>query len=289
MATEPVPTVTLNNGVVMPQIGFGVYQIPDSDQCERAVRDALEVGYRSLDTAQVYRNEAAVGAAMAASGLPREEIFVTTKVWISNAGEERASSSIEGSLRRLRSDYIDLLLVHQPFGDYYGTYRAMERALSEGKVRAIGVSNFFPGRFVDLAEHVEIPPAVNQMETHVFNQQKANRPWYSKYGTALESWGPLAEGKNNLFTNETLAAVGAKYGKTAAQVALRYLVQRDIIIIPKSVHRERMEENLDILSFKLNVADMEAIAALDGGVSLFGDHENPEFAAMLSGLTADAD
>ena len=192
MATEPVPTVTLNNGVVMPQIGFGVYQIPDSDQCERAVRDALEVGYRSLDTAQVYRNEAAVGAAMAASGLPREEIFVTTKVWISNAGEERASSSIEGSLRRLRSDYIDLLLVHQPFGDYYGTYRAMERALSEGKVRAIGVSNFFPGRFVDLAEHVEIPPAVNQMETHVFNQQKANRPWYSKYGTALESWGPLA-------------------------------------------------------------------------------------------------
>ncbi|WP_454932615.1 aldo/keto reductase [Actinomyces oricola] len=289
MATEPVPTVTLNNGVVMPQIGFGVYQIPDSDQCERAVRDALEVGYRSLDTAQVYRNEAAVGAAMAASGLPREEIFVTTKVWISNAGEERAASSIEGSLRRLRSDYIDLLLVHQPFGDYYGTYRAMERALSEGKVRAIGVSNFFPGRFVDLAEHVEIPPAVNQMETHVFNQQKANRPWYSKYGTALESWGPLAEGKNNLFTNETLAAVGAKYGKTAAQVALRYLVQRDIIIIPKSVHRERMEENLDILSFKLNVADMEAIAALDGGVSLFGDHENPEFAAMLSGLTADAD
>ena len=179
MATEPVPTVTLNNGVVMPQIGFGVYQIPDSDQCERAVRDALEVGYRSLDTAQVYRNEAAVGAAMAASGLPREEIFVTTKVWISNAGEERAASSIEGSLRRLRSDYIDLLLVHQPFGDYYGTYRAMERALSEGKVRAIGVSNFFPGRFVDLAEHVEIPPAVNQMETHVFNQQKANRPWYS--------------------------------------------------------------------------------------------------------------
>ena len=289
MATEPVPTVTLNNGVVMPQIGFGVYQIPDSDQCERAVRDALEVGYRSLDTAQVYRNEAAVGAAMAASGLPREEIFVTTKVWISNAGEERAASSIEGSLRRLRSDYIDLLLVHQPFGDYYGTYRAMERALSEGKVRAIGVSNFFPGRFVDLAEHVEIPPAVNQMETHVFNQQKANRPWYSKYGTALESWGPLAEGKNNLFTNETLAAVGAKYGKTAAQVALRYLVQHDIIIIPKSVHRERMEENLDILSFKLNVADMEAIAALDGGVSLFGDHENPEFAAMLSGLTADAD
>lgn len=289
MATEPVPTVTLNNGVVMPQIGFGVYQIPDSDQCERAVRDALEVGYRSLDTAQVYRNEAAVGAAMAASGLPREEIFVTTKVWISNAGEERAASSIEGSLRRLRSDYIDLLLVHQPFGDYYGTYRAMERALSEGKVRAIGVSNFFPGRFVDLAEHVEIPPAVNQMETHVFNQQKANRPWYSKYGTALESWGPLAEGKNNLFTNEILAAVGAKYGKTAAQVALRYLVQRDIIIIPKSVHRERMEENLDILSFKLNVADMEAIAALDGGVSLFGDHENPEFAAMLSGLTADAD
>ena len=289
MATEPVPTVTLNNGVVMPQIGFGVYQIPDSDQCERAVRDALEVGYRSLDTAQVYRNEAAVGAAMAASGLPREEIFVTTKVWISNAGEERAAFSIEGSLRRLRSDYIDLLLVHQPFGDYYGTYRAMERALSEGKVRAIGVSNFFPGRFVDLAEHVEIPPAVNQMETHVFNQQKANRPWYSKYGTALESWGPLAEGKNNLFTNETLAAVGAKYGKTAAQVALRYLVQRDIIIIPKSVHRERMEENLDILSFKLNVADMEAIAALDGGVSLFGDHENPEFAAMLSGLTADAD
>ena len=215
MANGTAPTITLNNGVDIPQIGYGVFLTPP-EETERAVLEAFEVGYRHVDTAQAYRNEEGVGAAVAASGLPREDIFVTTKVWISNAGDERAARSIDGSLRRLGTDYIDLLLVHQPFGDYYGTYRALEKALAAGKVRAIGVSNFLPDRFVDLAQHVEVPPAVNQMETHVFNQQADNRAWYAKYGTALESWGPLAQGRNNIFTHPVLTEVGEKYGKTAA-------------------------------------------------------------------------
>ena len=216
MANDFAPTITLNNGVDIPQIGYGVFLTPP-EETERAVLEAFEVGYRHVDTAQAYRNEEGVGAAVAACGLPREDVFLTTKVWISNAGDERAARSIDGSLRRLGTDYIDLLLVHQPFGDYYGTYRAMEKALAAGKVRAIGVSNFFPDRFVDLAQHVEVPPAVNQMETHVFNQQADNRAWYAKYGTALESWGPLAQGRNNIFTHPVLSAVGEKHGKTAAR------------------------------------------------------------------------
>ena len=267
MTSRSIPTITLNNGIAIPQIGYGVFQTPPQET-ERAVREALEVGYRHIDTAQAYRNEEGVGAAVAASGLPREEVFLTTKIWITNSGEERAARSIDDSLRRLGTDYIDLLLIHQPFGDYYGTYRAMEKALAAGKVRAIGVSNFFPDRFVDLVQHVEVPPAVNQMETHVFNQQADNRAWYAKYGTALESWGPLAQGRNNIFTHPVLSAVGEKHGKTAAQVALRYLIQLGIIVIPKTVHRERMVTNLDVTDFRLDDADLQAIAALDEGVPL---------------------
>ncbi|WP_127843009.1 aldo/keto reductase [Actinomyces wuliandei] len=288
MTTQTIPDIILNNGVTIPQIGYGVFLTPP-EETEQAVRDALEVGYRHIDTAQAYRNEAGVGAAVAASGLPREEVFLTTKVWISNAGEERAARSIEGSLRRLGTDYIDLLLVHQPFGDYYGTYRAMEKALEAGKVRAIGVSNFYPDRFVDLAGNVDVAPAVNQMETHVFNQQVDNRTWYAKYGTALESWGPLAQGRNNIFTHPVLSSIGEKHSKSAAQVALRYLLQRDVIIIPKSVHRERMVSNLDILDFALDEADLETVATLDEGHSLTVDHRDPEFIGYLATYQVEED
>lgn len=288
MTTQTIPDVTLNNGVTIPQIGYGVFLTPP-EETEQAVREALEVGYRHIDTAQAYRNEAGVGAAVAASGLPREEIFLTTKVWISNAGEAKAARSIDGSLRRLGTDYIDLLLVHQPFGDYYGTYRAMEKALETGKVRAIGVSNFYPDRFVDLAGNVDVAPAVNQMETHVFNQQVDNRTWYARYGTVLESWGPLAQGRNSIFTHPVLTSVGERYGKSAAQVALRYLLQRDVIIIPKSVHRERMASNLDILDFSLDEADLEAVAALDEGHSLTVDHRDPELIGYLATYQVEED
>lgn len=279
-STPEIPTTTLNNGVVMPMIGYGVFLTPP-EETERAVHEAIEVGYRSIDTAQAYRNEEGVGAAVAACGIPREELFLTTKVWFSNAGEGTATRSIDASLRRLGTDYVDLLLVHQPFGDYYGTYRAMEAALRAGKARAIGVSNFFPDRFVDLAQNVEVAPAVNQMETHVFNQQAASRPWYAKYGTALESWGPLAQGRKGIFTHPVLTAIGEAHGRTAAQVALRYLLQRDVIIIPKSVHRDRMAANLDILDFSLAEEEMAAIAALDEATPLTADHHDPEFALGL--------
>lgn len=287
MANDSAPTITLNNGVDIPQIGYGVFLTPP-EETERAVLAAFEVGYRHVDTAQAYRNEEGVGAAVAACGLPREDVFLTTKVWISNAGDERAARSIDGSLRRLGTDYIDLLLVHQPFGDYYGTYRAMEKALAAGKVRAIGVSNFFPDRFVDLVQHVEVPPAVNQMETHVFNQQADNRAWYAKYGTALESWGPLAQGRNNIFTHPVLSAVGEKHGKTAAQVALRYLIQLGIIVIPKTVHRERMVTNLDVTDFRLDDADMHSIAALDEGQGVV-DHYDPALQERLASFTVEED
>ena len=287
MANDSAPTITLNNGVDIPQIGYGVFLTPP-EETERAVLEAFEVGYRHVDTAQAYRNEEGVGAAVAACGLPREDVFLTTKVWLTNAGDERAARSIDGSLRRLGTDYIDLLLVHQPFGDYYGTYRAMEKALAAGKVRAIGVSNFFPDRFVDLAQHVEVPPAVNQMETHVFNQQTDTRTWYTKYGTALESWGPLAQGRNNIFTHPVLTEVGEKYGKTAAQVALRYLIQLDIIVIPKTVHRERMVTNLDVTDFQLDDADMRDIAALDEGQGVV-NHYDPAFQERLASYTVEAD
>ena len=273
--------IILNNGVAMPVLGFGVYQIPDAAECERCVLDAIEVGYRSIDTAQAYRNEEAVGRAAEKSGVPRGELFITTKVWISNGGYEKAKASIEESLNKLRTDYLDLLLIHQPFNDYYGTYRAMEEAYRTGKIRALGVSNFYPARFIDLAEFCEVKPAVNQMETHVFHQQVQIREVMKKYGTRLESWGPFAEGRNGFFDTEVLKAVGAQYGRTAAQVALRFLVQQGIIAIPKSTHRERMVENFNIFDFELSPQDMKAIAALDRGESLFFSHEDPATVEFL--------
>lgn len=267
--------ITLNNGVEMPVMGYGVYQVAP-DECERCVSDALRVGYRMIDTAQAYNNEEGVGAAVKKSGIPREELFLVTKVWISNYGYDKAKASIDESLRRLGTDYIDLMLLHQPFCDRYGAYRALENAYREGKLRAIGVSNFYPDHFIDLASNVEIVPAVNQVETHVFDQQHELRKYMDEFGTRIMSWGPLAEGRNNFFTNPVLAAIGARYGKSVAQVALRWLVQSGVIIIPKSVHEERMHQNLDIFDFTLSDQEMAEIAALDTGKSLFFDHHDPE-------------
>ncbi|MFS2554429.1 aldo/keto reductase [Parabacteroides merdae] len=279
-------TVKLHNGVEMPILGYGVYQVTP-EECERCVADALSVGYRSIDTAQAYFNEQQVGDAICKSGIAREEIFLTTKVWITNAGEERAARSIDESLRKLQTDYVDLLLIHQPFGDYYGTWRAMEATYKAGKARAIGVSNFYPDRFIDLAEHVEIKPMVNQVETHVFNQQRKAQEIMERYGTRIMSWGPFAEGRNNLFTNPVLVGIGKKYGKSSAQVALRYLIQRDVIVIPKSTHIERMRQNMEVFDFALADDDMAAIAALDGGKSLFFSHYDPEFVNYLLTFKAD--
>lgn len=279
-------TVKLYNGVEMPILGYGVYQVTP-EECERCVADALRVGYRSIDTAQAYFNEQQVGDAIRKSGIAREEIFLTTKVWITNAGEERAARSIDESLRKLQTDYVDLLLIHQPFGDYYGTWRAMEAAYKAGKARAIGVSNFYPDRFIDLAEHVEIKPMVNQVETHVFNQQRKAQEIMERYGTRIMSWGPFAEGRNNLFTNPVLVGIGEKYGKSSAQVALRYLIQRGVIVIPKSTHIERMRQNMEVFDFALADDDMTAIAALDGGKSLFFSHYDPEFVNYLLTFKAD--
>jgi len=273
--------VKLLNGVEMPILGFGVYQIPDLEECERVVLEAIEVGYRSIDTAQVYGNEEAVGNAIKKSGVDRKEFFVTTKVWISNSGYEKAKASIEESLKKLQTDYIDLLLIHQPFGDYYGTYRAMEEYYKAGKLRAIGVSNFYPDRFVDIVNFVEIKPMINQVETHVFNQQIIPQEIMKEYGTQIESWGPFAEGKNNLFTNETLVEIGKKYDKTAAQVALRYLIQRDIVVIPKTVKKDRMIQNFSVFDFELSEDDMKEILKLDKKESLFLSHFDPETVKFL--------
>lgn len=266
--------VTLNNGVKMPKLGYGVYQTPP-EETERCVREAIEVGYRSIDTAQAYGNEEGVGSAMANCGLQREELFLTTKVWISNAGYEKAKASIDESIRKLKTDYIDLLLIHQPFGDYYGTYRAMEEAYRAGKVRAIGVSNFYPDRYLDLCHFAEVTPAVNQVETHVFQQQKIAKEYMKKNGTQIMSWEPFAEGKNDYFNNPTLKEIGEKYGKSTAQTALRFLLQSDVVVIPKSVHRNRMEENFNVFDFTLSEEDMARIEALDGGKSLFFSHYDP--------------
>lgn len=272
--------VKLNNGVEMPILGYGVYQVSPKE-CERCVSDAIGVGYRSIDTAQAYGNEAEVGRAIKKSGVPRDELFVTTKVWISNAGETRAAASIDESLRKLDMDYVDLLLIHQPFGDYYGTYRAMEKALRDGKARAIGVSNFYPDRFIDIAEFNEIKPAVNQVETHVFNQQRDAQDVMRRYGTQIMSWGPFAEGRNGMFTNAVLVEVGRKYGKSAAQVALRFLIQRGVVVIPKSTHVERMRENFDVFDFELSASDMEALSVLDEKRSQFFSHYDPSTVDFL--------
>lgn len=263
-------SIVLNNGVEMPLIGYGVFQV-SPEECERCVSDALSVGYRSIDTAQAYRNEEGVGNAWRKSGITRADLFLTTKVWVSNAGYERASASIDESLRKLQTDYIDLLLIHQAFGDYYGTYRAMEAALKAGKVRAIGVSNFHNERFLDIAEFMDVVPAVNQIEVNVFNQQRDIQELMNKYGTRMMAWGPLAEGVNDFFSNPMLKAIGEKYGKSIAQVALRFLLQRDIIVIPKSVRKERMEQNFDILDFNLSDEDMGVVAKMDVGHGVIVD------------------
>lgn len=273
---------TLSNGVKMPILGFGVYQVPDLDECERVFSDAISVGYRSIDTAQAYMNEEAVGNAIRKSGIAREEFFITTKIWISNYGYEKAKASLDASLAKLQTDYIDLVLLHQPFGDYYGAYRAMEEYYKAGKIKAIGISNFAPDRVADLAIFADVTPMVNQVETHVFNQQSNARKTMDEYGVQIESWGPFAEGRNDFFTNETLVAIGQKYQKSAAQVALRYLIQRDVIVIPKTVHKNRMEQNFDVFDFILTDDDMAEILKLDMGESQFFSHADPETVKMIS-------
>lgn len=274
-------TVKLNNGIEMPILGFGVYQIPDHNECERVVTEALTTGYRLIDTAQAYFNEEAVGKAIKNSGIDRKDIFLVTKVWVSNGGYEKAKASIDESLRKLQTDYLDLILIHQPFNDYYGTYRAMEEAYKNGKTRAIGISNFYPDRFVDLSHFCEIQPMINQVETHVFQQQKTAKEIMKKHNTQIMSWGPFAEGKNNYFHNETLKEIGAKYGKSVAQAALRFLTQEGIVVIPKSTHKNRMEENFNIFDFELSEDDLNKIRALDTGKSLFCDHYSPEFVEFI--------
>ena len=267
--------VTLNNGVKMPQLGYGVYQTPP-EETEDCVLTAIRNGYRSIDTAQAYGNEAGVGQAILKCGLPREELFITTKIWITNAGYEKAKASIAESLKKLKTDYVDLLLIHQPFGDYYGTYRAMEEAYKEGKARAIGVSNFYPDRYIDIAHFAKIVPAVNQVETHIFQQQKEARKYLAKYGTQIMSWGPFAEGRNDFFNTPLLKELGIKYSKSPAQIALRFLLQSGVVVIPKSVHESRMQENFNVFDFMLTAEEMGQLAALDTGKSLFFSHYAPE-------------
>lgn len=275
--------VTLNNGVKMPILGYGVYQVTN-EECEQCVLDAISVGYRSIDTAQAYGNEEAVGNAIKKCGVSRDELFITTKVWISNAGYEKAKASIQESLKKLQTEYIDLLLIHQPFNDYYGTYRAMEEAYKEGIVRAIGVSNFYPDRLIDLCQFVEITPAVNQVETHVFQQQSTPREYMDKYHVQHESWGPFAEGRKDFFTNPLLTEIGAKYGKSVAQTALRYMIQRGIVVIPKSTHKDRMIQNISVFDFTLSDEDMKQIQTLDEKESLFFSHYDPQTVEMLTGM-----
>lgn len=267
--------ITLNNGVEMPAVGYGVYQV-SPDECVRCVEDALHAGYRLIDTAQSYDNEYEVGQGLRQSGVVRGDIFLTTKIWIANAGYEKAKASIDDSLRRLQTEYIDLMLIHQPFGDYYGTYRAMEEAYKAGKLRAIGVSNFFADRLIDLCHNVEVMPAVNQVETHVFHQQAELHAIMDKYGVVHESWGPFAEGRKDFFTHPVLQRIGAAHHKTAAQAALRFLLQKDIVVIPKSVHKERMAQNLDIFDFSLSDSEMKELEGLDEKESLFFSHYDPK-------------
>lgn len=266
--------VTLANGVKMPQLGYGVYQVTQ-EECERCVLDALDVGYRAIDTAQSYFNEAEVGEAIAESGIDRKEIFLTTKVWIEHYGYEQAKESVLQSMEKLKTDYIDLVLLHQPFADYYGAYRALEDLYEEGKLRAIGVSNFYPDRLVDIASFARIKPMVNQIETHPLNQQIEAHEWLKKYGVIHEAWAPFGEGRGNMFTNPVLQKLGDKYNKTIAQVILRWQLQRGIVVIPKSTHKERMAQNLDVFDFTLTNEDMQAIAALDTKTSSFFSHQDP--------------
>jgi len=275
-------TVSLSNGVEMPLVGFGVYQIPPDDT-ERAVAEALAAGYRSIDTAQAYRNEAAVGRAIAASGVPREELFVTTKVWISHAGDAATAEAYERSCERLDLDHADLYLVHQPFGDYYGAWRAMEKLLADGRVRAIGVSNFYPDRLVDLQLHADVTPMVNQIETHPYFQRTEDQSVMAEIGVQHESWGSFAEGRNGIFDDPTLSVIATAHGKSVAQVILRWLIQRRVVTIPKSVRADRMAENIDVFDFALSDDEMDRIGTLDGGQSVFFDHRTVGAARLLNG------
>lgn len=266
--------VTLSNGVRMPQLGYGVYQVTQQE-CERCVLDALKVGYRSIDTAQSYFNEEQVGAAIEKSGVDRKEIFLTTKVWVEHYGYEQAKASVLESMRKLRTDYLDLCLLHQPFADYYGAWRALEELYEEGRIRAIGVSNFYPDRLVDLCSFARIRPMVNQVETHPLDQQIEAKQWMERYGVQIEAWAPFGEGRGGLFANPVLAQIGAKHGKSTAQIMLRWHMQRGVVAIPKSTHIERMEENLNVFDFVLSEEEMQAIAALDTAKSAFFSHQDP--------------
>lgn len=273
--------VKLNNGVEMPILGYGVFQIADLEECERCVMEAIDVGYRLIDTAQSYGNERAVGNAIKKCGVAREKLFITTKLWISELGYEKTKQSIEGSLERLQLEYIDLLLIHQPFNDYYGAYRAMEEFYKAGKLRAIGVSNFYPDRLVDFVKFNEITPQVNQVEVHPFHQQHEAHAIMKDKNVQIQAWAPFAEGKKNLFTNPILVDIGEKYGKTAAQVTLRFLTQRGVSVLPKTVNRDRMIQNMDIFDFELSLEDMEAIKTLDSNDSSFFSHQDPETVERL--------
>jgi len=279
--------VVLNNGVEMPILGFGVFQIADLEECERSVYEAIRAGYRLIDTAAAYQNEEAVGTAIQKSGVPREEIFVTTKLWIQDAGYESTKKAFERSLKRLQLDYLDLYLIHQPYGDVYGSWRAMEELYREGKIRAIGVSNFQPDRLMDLIVYNEVVPAINQIETHPFNLQLETQKFLQENKIQIESWGQFAEGKNNIFENELLLSMAEKYKKTVAQVILRWLTQREVVVIPKSVRKERIVENFSIFDFELSPEDMDAIGTLDRKVSSFFDHRDPEMVKQLSTVKLD--
>ena len=273
-------TVKLSNSLEMPLLGYGVFQV-NPDECERCVSDAIEAGYRLIDTAQIYKNEEGVGRAVANSGISRKDFFLVTKVWISNAGYEKAKQSIDKSLEKLKTDYIDLVLIHQPFGDYYGTYRLLEEYYEKGIIKSIGVSNFYADRFIDIASFVKHIPMVNQMETHVFMQQQKLHKILKENKCQLMSWGPFAEGKNNLFTNKTLLNIGKKYNKTSAQVALRYLLEQNIVVIPKTVNKDRMVENINVFDFELSDDDMAEILKLDTDTTLFGNHTDYDFVKYL--------
>ena len=284
MEVKIMEYVTLNNGIKMPLEGFGVFQVPDPAQCKQAVLDAINSGYRLIDTASAYMNEEAVGAAIKESGVDRSELFITTKLWVQDADYESAKKAIETSLEKLGLDYLDLYLIHQPMGDYVGAYRAMEEAYKEGKLRAIGVCNFYPARLADLCETVDVIPAVNQIELHPFFQQEDALALMKEYGVRPEAWGPFAEGNHGIFTHPVLSSIGEKYGKSAAQVALRWNVQRGVVVIPKSVHKDRMEQNMNIWDFELSEEDMNEIAKLDIGHSEIVNHDDPNFVKMLHGL-----
>jgi 2,5-diketo-D-gluconate reductase A len=281
-STTATPTATLNNGVEMPILGFGVFQIQDLQECERSVADALGVGYRLIDTAASYGNEEAVGNAIRRSGVPRDQLFITTKLWVTDASYDRAKKAFERSMQRLQLDYLDLYLIHQPYGDVYGAWRAMEELHREKRIRAIGVSNFHPDRVMDLMLHNQVKPAVNQIETHPFHQQVAAHEFLQKNSVQIESWGPFAEGRNNIFQNEVLRSIAGKHGRTVAQVILRWLTQRGVIAIPKSVRKERMVENFSIFDFELRPEDMSAIAALDTKQTAFFDHRDPQMVKSIS-------